>query len=181
MPSPPIDDGPDNQSSATGRIIPDEDTLLAHINSCKTPPSLREIAKAFNIGQDKWALLRRLLRNMKDRGILADNRYAIVTSNTFPEVTVLEIIDFDNNGDAMARLIGTDNEKKVKIRVILGRRTSNALTVGQQILARLARVEPAIYEARIIRVLDRQQKRLFGVITVTSKGFRLQPTERGKA
>ena len=47
-------------------------------------------------------------------------------------------------------------------------------------LARLARVGPALYEARIIRVLDRQQKRLFGVVVPAGKGFRLQPADRGK-
>ena len=48
------------------------------------------------------------------------------------------------------------------------------------LLARLARVGPALYEARIIRVLDRQQKRLFGVVVPAGKGFRLQPADRGK-
>ena len=47
-------------------------------------------------------------------------------------------------------------------------------------LARLARVGPALYEARIIRILDRQQKQLFGVVLAAGKGFRLQPSERGK-
>ena len=52
--------------------------------------------------------------------------------------------------------------------------------MGQTILARLAKVGPTQYDARIIRVLERQQKRLFGVVMEGGKGFRLAPAERGK-
>ena len=117
---------------------------------------------------------------MADRGLLAGNRRAIAAPDTLPEVTVLELTDFDDNGDGMARLAGNDNRKQPEIRVILSRQPGRAPAVGQQILARLARVGPALYEARIIRILDRQQKQLFGVIMAAGKGFRLQPSERGK-
>jgi ribonuclease R len=180
MAQPPADNSLDKQSPVTDPLMPDEDTLLDYINSCPTPPSLREIAKAFKIGQNRRASLRRLLRDMADRGQLAGNRRAITAPDTLPEVTVLELTDFDDNGDGMARLAGNDNGKQPEIRVILSRRAGHAPAVGQQILARLARVGPALYEARIIRLLDRQQKQLFGVIMAAGKGFRLQPSERGK-
>ncbi|MDC1383606.1 ribonuclease R [Candidatus Puniceispirillum sp.] len=176
----PVDDGPGNPSDVIGPLMPDEDALLDYINSCPAPPSFRMIAKAFKINLDQRTSLRRLLRDMADRGLLAGNQSAIAAPNTLPEVSVLELIAFDDNGDGMARLAGNDKENQSEIRVILSRRSGRAPAVGQQILARLARVGPALYEARIIRVLDRQQKRLFGVITAAGKGFRLQPAERGK-
>ena len=160
--------------------MPDEDTLLDYINSCPVPPNLRKIAKAFKIGQDRRASLRRLLRDMADRGLLAGDRRAITTPDTLPEVTVLEFVDFDENGDGMARLVGDDNDKQPEIRVIPSRRAGFAPAVGQQILARLTQVGPALYEARIIRLLNHQQKRVFGIIMTTGKGLRLQPAERGK-
>ena len=180
MAQPPADNSPDKQSPVTYPLMPDEDTLLDYINSCPVPPNLREIAKAFKIGPDQRASLRRLLRDMADRGLLAGNRRGIAAPDTLPEVTVLELTDFDDNGDGMARLAGNDNGKQPEIRVILSRRPGRAPTVGQQILARLARVGPALYEARIIRLLNHQQKRIFGVIMTAGKGFRLQPAERGK-
>ncbi len=176
----PADDGLDNQIPAIDPLMPDEDTLLDYINSCPVPPSLRKIAKVFKIGQERRASLRRLLRDMATRGLLAVDRRAIAAPNTLPEVTVLELINFDDNGDGLARLIGDDNEKQPEIRVILSRRAGRAPAVGQQILARLARVGPTLYEARIIRLLDQQKKRIFGVIMTAGKGFRLQPAERGK-
>ena len=73
------------------------------------PAKPREIAKAFKIGQDQRASLRRLLRDMADRGILlVGNRRAIATSDTLPEVAVLELTDFDDNGDGMAQLAGNE-------------------------------------------------------------------------
>ncbi len=180
MAQPPAEHSLDKQSPVTDPLMPDEDRLLEYINGCPTPPSLREIAKAFKIGQDRRASLRRLLRDMADRSLLAGTHRAIAAPDTLPEVTILELTDFDDNGDGTARLSGNDNRKQAEIRVVLSRHAGRAPAVGQQILARLTQVGPALYEARIIRILDRQQKQLFGVIIATGRGFRLQPSERGK-
>ena len=62
----------------------------------------------------------------------------------------------------------------------LSRKAGRAPAIGQTILARLARTGPVHYEARIIRVLERQQQRLFGVVETAAKGLMLVPAERGK-
>ena len=174
----PGDSRPDNAPEKLA--MPDEASVLDYINSCAVPPSLRDITRAFKIGQDQRASMRRMLRDMAERGILAGDRRGIAAPDTLPEIAVLELIDFDDNGDGMARQAGNENENQPEIRVILSRRAGRAPAAGQQVLARLARVGPALYEARIIRVLDRQQKRLFGVVVPAGKGFRLQPADRGK-
>ena len=174
----PGDSRPDNAPEKLA--MPDEASVLDYINSCAVPPSLRDITRAFKIGQDQRASMRRMLRDMAERGILAGDRRGIAAPDTLPEIAVLELIDFDDNGDGMARLAGNENENQPEIRVILSRRAGRAPAAGQQVLARLARVGPTLYEARIIRVLDRQQKRLFGVVVPAGKGFRLQPADRGK-
>ena len=89
MTRPSADNGPDNQSPVTDPLMPDEDTLLDYINSYPASPSLRDIAKAFKIGQDRRASLRLLLRDMANRGLLASKRLKIANSDTLPEVTVL--------------------------------------------------------------------------------------------
>ena len=107
---------------------------------------------------------------MAERGILAGDRRGIAAPDTLPEVAVLELIDFDDNGDGMARQGGNEDENQPEIRVILSRRAGRAPNLASRCL-RLARVGPALYEARIIRVLDRPQKRLFGVVVPAGKGF----------
>ena len=82
MAQPPADNSPDKQSPVADPLMPDEDTLLEYINSCPTPPSFLEIAKAFKIGQNQRVSLRRLLRDLETRGLLAGNRRAIAALPT---------------------------------------------------------------------------------------------------
>ena len=92
--------------------MPDEASVLDYINSCAVPPSLRDITRAFKIGQDQRASMRRMLRDMAERGILAGDRRGIAAPDTLPEIAVLELIDFDDNGDGMARQAGNEDENQ---------------------------------------------------------------------
>ncbi|MGB1863721.1 MAG: ribonuclease R [Candidatus Puniceispirillum sp.] len=164
--------------------LPKQQAIIDFVNSCATPPNQREIVRAFNIGQEYRAPLRRLLRSLSEQGLLVRREgRRIASPDHLPEVTVLELMSFDDNGDGMARVAGEnsdDSTEPPEIRVVLSRKAGRAPSVGQTILARLARVGPNLYEARIIKVLERQQKRLFGEVIAAQKGFRLQPAERGK-
>jgi len=178
-----VDDNHDSDgANITG--LPSQQAIVDFVNSCATPPTQREIVRAFNIGQEYRAPLRRLLRNLSEKGVLARREGRRVASpEQLPEVTVLELMSFDDNGDGLARVAGESSDQDAdapEIRVILSRKAGRAPSVGQTILARLARVGPNLYEARIIKVLERQQKRLFGEISATNKGFKLMPAERGK-
>ena len=93
----PGDSRPDNAPEKLA--MPEEASVLDYINSCAVPPSLRDIIRAFKIGQDQRASMRRLLRDMAERGILAVDRSGIAAPDTLPEVAVLELIDFDDNGE----------------------------------------------------------------------------------
>jgi ribonuclease R len=92
--------------------LPNEATVLEYINSCAVPPSLRDITRAFKIGQDQRASMRRMLRDMAERGILAGDRRGIAAPDTLPEVAVLELTEFDDNGDGMARQAGNEDENQ---------------------------------------------------------------------
>ena len=68
----PGDSRPDNAPEKLA--MPNEASVLDYINSCAVPPSLRDITRAFKIGQDQRASMRRMLRDMAERGILAGDR-----------------------------------------------------------------------------------------------------------
>ena len=161
--------------------LPDEGAIIEFINSCPSPPSPRDISRAFKLPVEQRAPLRRLLREMAEAGKI-DRREGrrVATPDQLPEVTVLELVSFDDNGDGLARPTGSYDGDLPEIRVILSRKAGRAPAIGQTILARLARTGPAHYEARIIRVLERQQQRLFGVVETAAKGLMLVPAERGK-
>ena len=161
--------------------LPSRETVLDFINSCSAPPTVRDIARAFKLPQEMRAPLRRMLREMSDNGDIARKEgRRVAAPDQLPEVTVLEVTSFDDNGDCLARPTAESTGKDPEIRVLLSKKSGRAPSVGQTILARLARIGPANYEARIIRVLERHQKRMFGVVTDGGKGFRLAPAERGK-
>lgn len=160
--------------------LPGEAALLDYIESCPKPPSLRDVARAFKIGQEHRSALRQRLRQMAENGTINGDRRGVSTSDALPEVSVLEIISFNDDGDGLARVAVDNSENPLKIHVLLSRKSGRVPAVGQQILARLSRIGKTEYEARIIRLLDRHQKRLFGVVVASSKGFRLQPADRGK-
>jgi ribonuclease R len=168
------------QDDSKSRALPDDDTLIAFINSCQRPPSPRDITRAFKLDKDVRPMLRRRLRDLAENGRLAPPPHRAVAADQLPEISVLELVDFDDNGDGIARPVDDSTEPLPQIRVLLSRREGRAPAAGQQVLARLTQLGPALYEARIIRVLDRQQTRLFGVAVATGKGFMLQPAARGK-
>ena len=74
----PGDSRPDNAPEKLA--MPEEASVLDYINSCAVPPSLRDIMRAFKIGQDQRASMRRLLRDMAERGILAVDRCELCDS-----------------------------------------------------------------------------------------------------
>ena len=100
----PGDSRPDNAPEKLA--MPDEASVLDYINSCAAPPSLRDITRAFKVGQDQRASMRRMLRNMAERGILAGDRRGIAAPDTLPEIAVLELTNFDDNGDGMNNITG---------------------------------------------------------------------------
>ena len=169
------------EQDQTKADLPDEAAIIEFINSCPTPPSPRDIARAFKLPADQRAPLRRMLREMAEAGKI-DRREGrrVATPDQLPEVTVLELVSFDDNGDGLARPAAIYDGDLPEIRVILSRKAGRAPAIGQTILARLARTGPGHYEARIIRALERQQQRLFGVVETAAKGLMLVPAERGK-
>ncbi len=169
------------EQDQTKADLPDEAAIIQFIRSCPTPPSLRDIARAFKLPADQRVPLRRMLREMAEAGNI-DQREGrrVATPDQLPEVTALELVSFDNNGDGLARPAAGYDGDLPEIRVILSRKAGRAPAIGQTILARLARTGPTHYEARVIRVLKRQQQRLFGVVETAAKGLMLVPAERGK-
>ncbi|MEL0062823.1 MAG: RNB domain-containing ribonuclease, partial [Candidatus Puniceispirillum sp.] len=111
--------------------------------------------------------------------MIIDNKRAISLAGRLPEICVVEITDIDEHGDGTGQPVG-DDLAPVAIHIPLSRKAGKAAAVGQQILARLTTTAAGDYEAQTIRVLDRQHKRIFGILVKAGNGFRLQPADRGK-
>src|SRR4028119_1108221 len=83
--------------------LPSREQILEFIEGSDQPAGKREIAKAFGLsGQDRIAL-KQLLRDMTDEGLIdAAPGRAFHKMGGVPKVTVLRIVDVDEDGQAWA-------------------------------------------------------------------------------
>ena len=158
--------------------LPSDQAILDFIDECETPPSVKEVARAFDLPQELRAPLRRKLKSLAERGAIAHQAGRKVASpEALPEVTVVIIRKIDRNGSLLAVPAAETDGTPPSIRIFPERRRRPR--PGQQVLARLRRVSGARYEGRIIRVLESVQRRLFGTVTSGRGGLILQQTTRG--
>jgi len=88
--------------------LPDDATLIDYINSCPLPPRPRDIARAFNLDADLRPALRRRLRDLAQTGQLnAPHQRPATQVGTLAEISVLEILGFDDDGNGQARPVDT--------------------------------------------------------------------------
>ena len=160
--------------------LPPDPAILEFIDGCETPPSVKDVARAFDLPQELRAPLRRKLRSLAERGAIAPQAgRKIATPETLPEVTVVIIRKVDRDGSLLAVPASKTDGTPPSIRIFPDRRGGRAPRIGQQVLAKIRRISGARYEGKIIRVLDSAQRRLFGTVTTGRGGLILQQAARG--
>jgi len=160
--------------------LPSDQAILDFIDGCETPPSVKEVARAFDLSHELRAPLRRRLRSLADRGAIARPAGRRVASPApITEVTVVIISKVDRDGSLLAVPANDVDGTPPSIRIFPDRRGGRAPRTGQQVLARLRRLSGARYEGKIIRVLDSVQRRLFGTVAGGRSGFILHQAARG--
>src|SRR5262245_7194419 len=152
---------------AKGRV-PTRDELLAFIKESPTPVGKREIARAFSLKGDQRIELKELLRDLRDGGdIAADRAKTFKDPKALTDVTVLEIVRVDDDGQLLAVPRRHDEEKdgsppRIEIAPHAAR-SGPAPTVGDRVLASLKRRGKNTYEARVIRRLGSGPKKILGL------------------
>lgn len=160
--------------------LPSDDAILEFIDGCEAPPTVKDVARAFKLPQELRAPLRRRLRDLADRGAIArQGGRKLASPDQLPEVTVLIVRNVDRDGTLLAVPALEVDGAPPSIRVFPDKRSGRAPRVGQQVLARLRRISGARYEAKIIRILDSMQQRLFGTAIGGRGGLILQQAARG--
>ena len=83
--------------------LPSRQQILAFIASSDVPAGKREIARAFGLTAQDKILLKALLKDMADEGLIdsAPGR-AFHKMGGVPKVTVLRIVDITDEGTALA-------------------------------------------------------------------------------
>lgn len=166
MPASPYDD------------FPSKEDLLGFIRNSHGKVTKRELARAFNLkGQDK-ILLKKMLREMLNDGLIAqDTARVLRPADRLPAVQVLEYAGTDRQGDVLLRLL-KNAENGVEPTIYLSaskKKKGPAIGPGDRVLARLIPIkdEPPTYRAEVIKPLKASPRAILGVFRGSENGGRI--------
>ena len=165
--------------------FPSKDQILEFIKDSPGRVGKREIARAFHLDSDQKMELKKVLKQLKEDGLLSSNRKRFADPTALPPVTVLEVTATDIDGELLARPVVWESELDPPVIYMAPvRRGQGALGIGDRVLGRMTRIDdtedgkPA-YEARTIRRLEHAPADVLGVYKFDRAGkARLRSTDR---
>lgn len=158
--------------------LPSRQQILDFITTSPTPAGKREIARAFGLSGHEKILLKALLKDMADEGLIdsAPGR-AFHKMGGVPKVTVLRIVEVTDEGLAIGTPESWQGEGAApRLRVIEARRRG-ALAVGDRILARTEE-KGAGHVAHPMKKLARGSELVLGVLHREGDALWLKPVDK---
>lgn len=161
--------------------IPTKSDILDWISENPTLAAKRDIAKAFGIKGAARIDLKRVLKELESEGHLEKRKRSYQDPDRLPPVSVLQVIGPDTDGDLFAKPMEWQGEGMEPVVLLVLRASDPALGAGDRILARLTLVsgEKHHYEARLIRRIGTNPRRVLGVFRATAEGGRILPVDKG--
>jgi ribonuclease R len=165
--------------------LPSKQDILKYIADNPGMVGKREIAKAFGVGPELRVQLKGLLRELKAEGdINQGHGKRMAPKDSLPEVTLVDLVKLDRDGDLMGRPVEWTGEGEAP-RIIFEtggkarRREMSDVGVGDRVLARVTWAGRNRYVGRVIKRLEKDEQPVLGVFTLTEDGEgRLQPTDK---
>ena len=161
--------------------MPTKADILDWIAANPTLTAKRDIAKAFGIKGAARIDLKRLLKELEAEGHLEKRKKTYRDPDRLPPVSVLQVQEPTPDGDLFARALEWHGEGVEPIILVIPRASDPALGEGDRILARLQVVheEDHNYEARLIRRIGSNPRKVVGVFAKGSEGGRIKPIDKG--
>lgn len=162
------------------RDLPDKATILAWITENPGQTSKRDIAKAFGIKGAQRIDLKRILKELEEDGVLEKRRKTYRDPDKLPPVSVLQVLAPDQLGDLFARPMEWQGDGPEPRVYLILRQADPTLGEGDRILARLSEVntDQFEYEARLIRKIGTNPRKILAVFRKSTEGGRLVPIEK---
>ena len=160
--------------------IPTKQEVLDWISANPTLTSKRDIAKAFGIKGADRIDLKRILKELEAEGHLEKRKRSYRDPDRLPPVSVLQVKAPNADGDLFARPLEWHGEGVEPIVLIISRASDPALGEGDRILARLTVVheEDHNYEARLIRRIGTNPRKIVGIFRKGAEGGRIVPIDK---
>jgi ribonuclease R len=164
--------------------LPTREQLLAFIADHPGEAGKREIARAFGISGAARIPLKAMLKDLANEGLVETRRKRLQRPEDLPSVTVLELTGRDADGEFLARPAEwSDAEGGPPPTIIVEAkrdRRGPAPGVGDRVLARLtpAGDQTNIFEARVIKLLEKKPVAVLGVVRDLPGGKRIEPVDR---
>jgi ribonuclease R len=168
-----------NSQSRRHPLFPSKEDVLAFIGEQAGNVGTHEIARAFGLKNADRAALRQMLRDLADEGVIEKRRKKLHHAGALPNVVVADITGRDADGELIAIPAEWDEEahgEPPKIRLHMPRRAGHGQVpgVGDRALVRTERSSEAeegiLYQARIIKIIDRAKHRALGVFRKLAGG-----------
>ncbi len=161
--------------------IPTKEEILDWISENPTLTSKRDISKAFGIKGAARIDLKRLLRELEADGHLSKRKKTYRDPDKLAPVSVLQITGPNDDGDLFARPLEWHGDGEAPSILVILRASDPALGEGDRILGRLTEVsgDDHSYEARLIRRIGTNPKRVLGVFRKSAEGGRILPIDKG--
>ncbi|WP_020178306.1 ribonuclease R [Methylopila sp. M107] len=175
------------------RALPTREELVAFIASQGGKTDKREIARAFNIKGGDKPILKAMIRELADDGVVERRGKTLERAGHLPDVTLADIGGRDSDGDLIATPADWDEAEhgpSPRILVVTSSRGRNpGITpgVGDRVLIRVEPLdEPEkggpTHRGRVIKVLSKPAARVLGVFRAMPDGSgRLVPVEKRNA
>ena len=160
--------------------FPTKEQVLAFIRESEGPVGKREIARAFHLKGADRIPLKAMLKELEKEGQVDRGRKRLAAAGALPEVTVVQVIGPDADGDLWARPVDLrPDDAEPKIVIVDDRKVDRPLAAGDRVLVQLKQADADVYEARAIRRLESRAQRVVGLFEKGRDGFgRLTPTDK---
>ena len=152
--------------------LPSKDDLLAFIGQQSGKIGTREVARAFGLKNADRAILKRMLRELADEGLIERRRKKLHHPGTMPPVVLTDITARDADGELIALPTEWDEAEhgpapKIRVRIPRHARPNEVAGVGDRALLRVEesaeKDDPIRHNGRVIKLIDRARQRVLGI------------------
>jgi ribonuclease R len=169
--------------------LPGTDAIVAFIRATPGKVGTKEIAREFGLKNADRAELKRILRELADRGIIKKHGKTVAEAAQLPATLLADITTRDSDGELIATPAEWDEAEggeppRIRIHTPRHARPGTMAGVGDRALLRIERVrgDDVAYRGRVIKVIDHAKSRVLGVFrALPDGGGRLIPVDKKQA